>query len=67
MVPPGGAAVVDLSLPVPGRFLLIDHALTRMERGLVGALIVDGQAAPEIYHVGDDSNQVAPPVKAAKP
>jgi nitrite reductase (NO-forming) len=67
MVTPGGAAVVDLSLPVPGRFLLVDHALTRMERGLVGALIVDGQAAPEIYHVGDDSNQVAPPVKAAKP
>jgi nitrite reductase (NO-forming) len=52
-VPPGGATVVDLSLPVPGRFVLVDHALTRMERGLVGALIVDGPDAPGIFHAGD--------------
>jgi nitrite reductase (NO-forming) len=48
-VAPGGATVVDLSLPVPGRFVLVDHALSRMERGLVGALIVEGPPAPEIY------------------
>jgi nitrite reductase (NO-forming) len=52
-VPPGGATAVDLSLPVPGRYVLVDHALTRMERGLVGALIVDGPDATAIYRAGD--------------
>jgi nitrite reductase (NO-forming) len=67
MVAPGSAVVVDLSLPVPGRFLLVDHALTRMERGLAGALVVDGPPAPEIYHAGDGGKPAASPAKAAKP
>jgi nitrite reductase (NO-forming) len=66
-VAPGSAAVVDLSLPVPGRFLLVDHALTRMERGLAGALVVDGPPAPEIYHGGGSSKPTASPAKGAKP
>jgi nitrite reductase (NO-forming) len=53
-VAPGGAAVVDLSLPVPGRYLLVDHALSRMERGLVGALIVDGPPAPDIFRSAEE-------------
>jgi nitrite reductase (NO-forming) len=52
-VAPGGATAVELSLPVPGRFVLFDHALSRMERGLVGALIVEGTPAPGVYQVGD--------------
>ena len=51
-VPPGGATVVDLSLPTPGKFLLVDHALSRMERGLLGALLVQGTADPSIYRGG---------------
>ncbi len=61
-VAPGGATVVDLSLPVPGRFVLVDHALSRMEHGLVGALIVEGAAAPEIYRAGDGIQATALPV-----
>jgi nitrite reductase (NO-forming) len=57
-VPPGGATVVDLSVPVPGRYILVDHALARMERGLVGALIVDGPPAPELFHPGDITQTV---------
>lgn len=49
-VPPGGAAVVDLKLDVPGEFLLVDHALTRVSRGLVGKLIVSGTADSAIFH-----------------
>ena len=41
-VPPGGAAVVDLKLDRPGRYTLVDHALSRAERGLAGFLIVEG-------------------------
>jgi nitrite reductase (NO-forming) len=50
MVPPGGSAMVELKLQVPGRYMLVDHALARMERGLSGYLIVDGPAAPDIIN-----------------
>jgi nitrite reductase, copper-containing len=41
-VPPGGATVVDIKLEVPGKFMLVDHALSRVERGLAGVLEVGG-------------------------
>jgi nitrite reductase (NO-forming) len=34
---------------VPGNYTLVDHALARMERGLVGVLHVEGPANPDIY------------------
>jgi nitrite reductase (NO-forming) len=48
-VPAGGAAVVDFKLDVPGHYTLVDHALARAERGLVGLLRVDGPPNPDIY------------------
>ncbi|MGH6930715.1 MAG: copper-containing nitrite reductase, partial [Dongiaceae bacterium] len=48
-VPPGGAAAVDIKLEVPGNFILVDHALSRAERGLVGVLQVEGPENPEIF------------------
>jgi len=50
LVPPGGATVVEFQLQVPGRYILVDHALSRLQRGLAGYLIVDGPAAPEIFN-----------------
>ena len=50
-VPPGGAAVVDFKLEVPGRFLLVDHALSRLDKGCVGFLQVDGPENPEVFSV----------------
>lgn len=41
-VPPGGSAVVEFKLEVPGKYMLVDHALSRVERGLVGILEVTG-------------------------
>lgn len=61
-VPPGGATIVDLTLPVPGRFVLVDHALSRMEHGLAGYLVVDGPAAPEIYHANSPAPEPPPTV-----
>ncbi len=49
LVPPGGATVVEVQLQVPGRYILVDHALSRLQRGLAGFLIVDGPSAPEIF------------------
>jgi nitrite reductase (NO-forming) len=51
-VPPGGAAIVDFKVEVPGEYLLVDHALSRAARGLVGKLYVDGPEQPDIYREG---------------
>jgi len=48
-VPPGGATMVEFELQVPGRYILVDHALSRLERGLAGYLIVDGPEAPTVF------------------
>ena len=50
LVPPGGATMVEIKLQVPGRYILVDHALSRMQRGLAGYLYVDGDPAPEIFN-----------------
>jgi nitrite reductase (NO-forming) len=55
LVPPGGAAVIELGLDVPGKYLLVDHAISRVERGLVGNLIVEGPDNPDIYRSGADT------------
>jgi nitrite reductase (NO-forming) len=51
-VPPGGAVIVDFKIDRPGRYTLVDHALSRLERGLVGYLIVEGPENDEIMHAG---------------
>jgi nitrite reductase (NO-forming) len=57
-VPPGGAAVVELKLQVPGNYRLVDHALSRASRGLVGTLRVDGEEGPEVFStLGESSLQ----------
>jgi len=48
-VPPGGAVITEFKLEVPGNYILVDHALSRLERGLVGILHVEGAPNPEIY------------------
>jgi nitrite reductase (NO-forming) len=50
MVPAGGAAIVEFKLEVPGRYILVDHSLSRLERGLAGFLVVEGDANPAVFH-----------------
>ncbi|HBG74822.1 MAG: nitrite reductase, copper-containing [Chloroflexi bacterium GWB2_49_20] len=50
LVPPGGATMVEFKLEVPGRYILVDHALARMERGLAGYLYVEGDPNPDIFN-----------------
>ncbi len=50
LVPPGGATMVEFKVEVPGRYILVDHALSRLERGLAGYLIVEGAENPEVFH-----------------
>jgi len=48
-VPPGSAAMVEFATKVPGKYTIVDHALSRLEKGLAGSLIVDGAAQPDIF------------------
>ncbi len=45
-VAPGSAAVFELITPVPGRYLLVDHALWRVPQGAAGFLHVKGRPSP---------------------
>ncbi len=56
LVPPGGATVVEFKLDVPGRYILVDHALSRLERGLVAFMEVDGEEQPAIFHGEGEPN-----------
>ena len=49
-VAPGGAVIVEFKLQVPGNYTIVDHALTRLERGLVGILSVEGPPNPDIFN-----------------
>jgi nitrite reductase (NO-forming) len=48
-VPAGGATIVEFKLDVPGRYILVDHALSRAERGLIGILQAEGAPNPEVF------------------
>jgi nitrite reductase (NO-forming) len=54
-VPPGSAAITDFKLEVPGNYVLVDHALARAERGLMGFLHAVGPNNAEIYSGKVDS------------
>jgi len=48
-VAPGGAMVAELTAEVPGTYMLVDHALSRVERGLVGHLVIEGEPNPKVF------------------
>lgn len=52
-VPAGGATIVEFKVEVPGRYVLVDHALSRVERGLAGFLIVEGEDNPEVFRTAE--------------
>ena len=57
-VPPGGASAVDIKVEVPGTYVLVDHALSRAVRGLIGQLVVEGEEQPEIFKPNETPEQM---------
>jgi nitrite reductase (NO-forming) len=50
LIPPGGSAIVEFRVDVPGRYLLVDHAIFRaIDKGALGMLEVSGPEAPGIF------------------
>jgi len=48
-VPPGNTAVIEMDMPVPGKYTLIDHSIFRVEKGCAGFIQVEGEAEPRLY------------------
>ncbi len=46
---PGGASIVEFTVDVPGKYLLVDHALARMNKGAWAVLDVTGDENPSIF------------------
>ncbi|HYX69470.1 MAG TPA: copper-containing nitrite reductase [Terriglobales bacterium] len=59
-VPPGSAAIVEFQPLVPGRYNLVDHAMARMEQGLLGHLLVTGAENQALFHAGPAAAAAAP-------
>ena len=52
LIPAGGAAIVEMTMQVPGRYLLVDHSIVRaMEKGAIGVIEVSGDEQPGIFKV----------------
>lgn len=51
-VPPGGAAIFELKASNAGQFILMDHAISRMEKGDMAVLQVKGQENTALMHSG---------------
>jgi nitrite reductase (NO-forming) len=49
LVAPGGAAIVEFKVDVPGDYKLVDHAISRVSKGAVGTLHVDGPENPSLF------------------
>ena len=49
LVAPGGATIVDFKVDYPGKYMLVDHALSRVGKGLAGVLEVTGPADDRIF------------------
>lgn len=56
LVPPGSANIVEFRCETPGRFVLVDHALSRAERGLAGYLIVEGPEDADVFKAPPNEN-----------
>ncbi|RLA25348.1 MAG: nitrite reductase, copper-containing [Gammaproteobacteria bacterium] len=49
IVPAGGASMVEFQVDYPGNYVLVDHALTRIDRGAWGILNVTGKKDDALY------------------
>jgi nitrite reductase (NO-forming) len=53
LVAPGGATIAEFKVQVPGTYLIVDHALSRVGKGLAAALEVTGPDNVKVYKASD--------------
>ncbi|HEY1296166.1 MAG TPA: copper-containing nitrite reductase [Chloroflexota bacterium] len=64
LVPPGGATITELTLTVPGTFMMEDHHITRLEKGAFAHLQVQGADNPAEFEQ-NAHHDAGTPVRAA--
>lgn len=58
LVPAGGASIVEFEINMPGKYIIVDHALARMDRGAWGIITAEGQENKEIFDgIPDESGE----------
>lgn len=53
---PGGSSIVEFTVDTPGKFLLVDHALVRMNKGAWAVLEVSGAEQKDIFSSVKNTN-----------
>jgi nitrite reductase (NO-forming) len=59
-VSPGSVSAFEMHLDVPGRYILVDHALYRTQKGAAGYMDVTGEWDPEIFSPHPDEGEGTP-------
>jgi nitrite reductase (NO-forming) len=72
VVPAGGSAIVEFTVEVPGKYIIVDHALFRaFNKGAVGMLEVEGETRHDLYAEREKADYTGPkwtgPVVAVAP
>ena len=50
IIPAGGAIMIEFTVDVPGKYLLVDHSLTRsIDKGALAELIVEGPENQDVF------------------
>ncbi len=50
VIAPGSAVMIEFTAEVPGKYLLVDHSLSRaIDKGALAELIIEGPEQPELY------------------
>ncbi|MFI3119285.1 MAG: multicopper oxidase domain-containing protein [Methylococcaceae bacterium] len=50
IIAPGSAVMIEFTAEVPGKYLLVDHSLSRaVNKGALAELIIEGAEQPELY------------------
>jgi nitrite reductase (NO-forming) len=49
LVPAGGATMVEFKTEIPGTYILVDHSLSRLQKGAAGYLDVEGPPNPLVF------------------
>jgi len=52
LVPPGGSTMVQFKARVPAKYILVDHALTRLMKGNVAIIQAEGADVPDLFRAG---------------
>jgi len=64
LIPAGGAAILELNMQTPGRYMFVDHSLFRTMKGAMGEIMVSGEDNPAIFEGRINTQPYHPLIKS---